>query len=175
LERISGPGKYREVKAERHVQEEDVLSTFDPYGTNIYKGMKVGDDHLVTELETMSKAGVKVGFKKRKKMSSTSSSTNSIKEEEVKIKVEIDDREPASSSSGSSETQNYDSNVYIKSEIKEEASPRVKIEPVPPPPLSAEEQARAAEKVEERKRMAEKISFNFGGPRRNRQAFDEKA
>lgn len=166
LERISGPGKYREVKVERHVQEEDVLSTFDPYGTNIYKGMKVGDDHLQTELETMSKAGVKVGFKKRKKMSAISSS--SVKEEEVKIKVEKDDREPASLSSGSSETQNCDSQIHIKSEIKEEV--RVKIEP----PLSADEQARVDQIVEERKRMAEKISFNFGG-RRSRQTFDEKA
>jgi hypothetical protein len=76
------------VKGERHVQEEDVLSTFDPYGTNIYKGMKVGDDHLQTELETMTKKGEKIGFKKRKKMSTTAS-----KEGDVKIKLEkgIDD------------------------------------------------------------------------------------
>lgn len=163
------------MKAERHVQEEDVLSTFDPYGTNIYKGMKVGDDHLQTELETMTKKGEKIGFKKRKKMS-TNASSSSIKEGDVKIKLErgIDDRESVPSSSALSETHNHVPEVYIKSEIKEEVSVKVENRVNVKVELSAEEQARIAEKVEERKRMAEKISFNFGGPRRSRQAFDDK-
>lgn len=163
------------MKAERHIQEEDVLSTFDPYGTNVYKGMKVGDDHLQTELEIMSKKGEKVGFKKRKKMgtsatkvvseadSSLSTSNTRFIEGDVKIKLEkfSDEKDPILPSFALSQTEKIcESQVYIKSEIKVEAS--VKVE------LSVEEQAIMSEKVEERKRMAEKISFNFGGPRRRR-------
>ena len=47
------------------------MSTFDPYGTNMYKGMKVNDDEGLQENQTMSKKGEKVGFKKRKKISSS--------------------------------------------------------------------------------------------------------
>ena len=145
--------------------------------------MKVGDDHLQTEMETMSKAGEKVGFKKRKKMTTSVTrvmsetdhilltSNSRIIDGNVKIKLERnpDEKESDSSLLLSERETNKFPKVYIKSEMKMEANikpdPSVKLE------LTAEEQFRKAEKVEERKRMAEKISFNFSEPRRMRKDF----
>lgn len=67
--------QYREVQSTGSVvQEEDVMSTFDPYGTNLYKGMRVAGDvgQGQEEVETMAKKGEKVGFKKRKKAGTSS-------------------------------------------------------------------------------------------------------
>ena len=77
------------------------MSTFDPYGTNMYKGMKVNDDEGRQEFQTMSKRGEKVGFKKRKKIgttvpsvaingSSSSISNNNSNRNEVKSDVSSD-------------------------------------------------------------------------------------
>lgn len=43
------------------------MSTFDPYGTSIYKGRRVNQDQGNDEVVTMAKKGEVVGFKKRKK------------------------------------------------------------------------------------------------------------
>lgn len=65
--------QYREVLSTASgVQEEDVMSTFDPYGTNLYKGMRVLNDQGQENVETMAKKGEIVGFKKRKKAGSSS-------------------------------------------------------------------------------------------------------
>ena len=50
------------------------MSTFDPYGTNLYKGMRVVSDQGPgqDDVETMAKKGEKVGFKKRKKAGGSS-------------------------------------------------------------------------------------------------------
>ena len=67
------------------------MSTFDPYGTSMYKGMRVGDGESHRELQTMTKKGEKVGFKKRKKMGtsvvtgSSSSSSSSSSNDNVHI------------------------------------------------------------------------------------------
>ena len=75
------------------------MSTFDPYGTNMYKGMKVNDDEGLQEFQTMSKRGEKVGFKKRKKICTTvpsvaingsASSNNNSNRNEVKSDVSSD-------------------------------------------------------------------------------------
>ena len=103
------------------------MSTFDPYGTNMYKGMKVNDDEGRQEFQTMSKRGEKVGFKKRKKIGTTvpsvaingSSSSSSISSNsnsnsnrnEVKIKNEV-----------KSDVSSDDCNVYIKVEKCEHSS-----------------------------------------------------
>ena len=93
------------------------MSTFDPYGTNMYKGMKVNDDEGRQEFQTMSKRGEKVGFKKRKKIcttvpsvaingsASSSSSNSSSNRNEVKIKNEV-----------KSDVSSDGCNVYIKVE-----------------------------------------------------------
>ena len=91
------------------------MSTFDPYGTNMYKGMKVNDDEGRQEFQTMSKRGEKVGFKKRKKIGTTvpsvaingsaSSSSSNNDRNEVKIKNEV-----------KSDVSSDGCNVYIKVE-----------------------------------------------------------
>ena len=92
------------------------MSTFDPYGTNMYKGMKVNDDEGRQEFQTMSKRGEKVGFKKRKKIGTTvpsvaingsasSSSSSNSNRNEVKIKNEV-----------KSDVSSDGCNVYIKVE-----------------------------------------------------------
>ena len=52
------------------------MGTYDPYGTNVYKGVAVEEDRGVDEETTMRK-GEKVLFKKRKKAGSGSGSSNS--------------------------------------------------------------------------------------------------
>jgi hypothetical protein len=54
------------------------MSTFDPYGTNLYKGMRVVNDQGQDDVETMAKKGEKVGFKKRKKAGSSSAAEDGV-------------------------------------------------------------------------------------------------
>lgn len=60
---------------------DSALSTYDPYGTNTYKGMYLGDDQQARapEMESLSK-GATVGFKKRK--ISKSSATKAFKNDD---------------------------------------------------------------------------------------------
>jgi hypothetical protein len=135
------------------VQEEDVMSTFDPYGTNLYKGMRVVNDQGQgqDDVETMAKKGEKVGFKKRKKAGSSSAAEDRGAGSSASCLVPVN-REPGPSSGISSgvgtssvprdtkiksESGTLDQNpqptingVYIKQEIKLE--PHVKLEDLDP-------------------------------------------
>lgn len=73
------PLQYRQVTSSSSggiVNDEDAMGTYDPYGTNIYKGVAVGEDRGVDVEESTMRKGEKVGFKKRKKAGSGSGTSN---------------------------------------------------------------------------------------------------
>ena len=139
--------QYHEVKSSgTGTQEEDVMSTFDPYGTNVYKGMRVADDDgsQNQNIETMCKKGEKVGFKKRKKTgtgdigtdarANTSSSGSSSSGG--------NSHENRNSDSGASRNSSYHSNSDIKIKIEKNSStlPPSHLPFLPPPTTRIEEQ-----------------------------------
>ena len=152
------------------------MSTFDPYGTNMYKGMKVNDDEGLQENQTMSKKGEKVGFKKRKKIGSSVSN------------VTINGSNSSSSSSSRNEEKSDISrngcNISIKIErnhhsdeiqIKEESN--FSISSLPPADVSRDRLTDAVIKTEiklepkiELLLPAVKMSFGFNATKKLRKS-----
>ena len=152
------------------------MSTFDPYGTNMYKGMKVNDDEGHQENQTMSKKGEKVGFKKRKKIGSSVSN------------VTINGSNSSSSSSSRNEEKSDISrngcNISIKIErnhhsdeiqIKEESN--FSISSLPPADVSRDRLTDAVIKTEiklepkiELLLPAVKMSFGFNATKKLRKS-----
>ena len=164
------------------------MSTFDPYGTNMYKGMKVNDDEGRQEFQTMSKRGEKVGFKKRKKIgttvpsvaingSSSSISNNNSNRNEVKIRNEV---KSDVSSDGCNvhikvEKCDHSSNVLQKDniQIKEEKFSSLSSQPLEnvPTDQSTDVELKTEIKLEpkiESSIPAVKISFGFNAMKKLR-------
>jgi hypothetical protein len=78
------------------------MSTFDPYGTSIYKGRRVNQDQGNDEVVTMAKKGEIVGFKKRKKSGMAANTVTDGHHNDTDLS--LNDSSSSSSSSGRSST-----------------------------------------------------------------------
>jgi hypothetical protein len=77
------------------------MSTFDPYGTSIYKGRRVNQDQGNDEVVTMAKKGEVVGFKKRKKCGMAANTVTDGRHNDTDLSLNASS---SSSSSGRSST-----------------------------------------------------------------------
>ena len=140
--------QYHAVQSsDKNVQEEDVMNTFDPYGTKMYKGMSVRDDEGRQGEEVMTKVGEKVGFKKRKKMgtagggsggevSSNSSSSSSNSNSNGNHSSGSIGSSSSSSGRNGSKNSGIEDQVKIKIEKVDAHYPaQPATYPPPPPPL----------------------------------------
>jgi hypothetical protein len=98
------------------------MSTFDPYGTSIYKGRRVNQDQGNDEVVTMAKKGEVVGFKKRKKSGMAANTVNDGRHNDTDLSLNA-----SSSSSGRSSAHietthpvSMSQNVHIKTEKRED-------------------------------------------------------
>ena len=100
------------------------MSTFDPYGTSIYKGRRVNQDQGNDEVVTMAKKGEVVGFKKRKKSGMAANTVNDGRHNDTDLSLNASS---SSSSSGRSSAHietthsvSISRNVHIKTEKLED-------------------------------------------------------
>lgn len=100
------------------------MSTFDPYGTSIYKGRRVNQDQGNDEVVTLAKKGEVVGFKKRKKSGMAANTVTDGRHNDTDLSLNASS---SSSSSGRSSAHieithsvSISQNVRIKTEKLED-------------------------------------------------------
>lgn len=90
------------------------MGTYDPYGTNMYKGVAVGEDRGVDVEESTMRKGEKVGFKKRKKAGfGSGSGTSNLNSVTVKKEI-IQDSAHRLSGHSARNNDNDDNNSGVR-------------------------------------------------------------
>ena len=99
------------------------MSTFDPYGTSIYKGRRVNQDQGNDEVVTMAKKGEVVGFKKRKKSGMAANTVSDGRHDDTDLSSSSSSSSSSSGGGGGSSTHivstnfiNKPQDIHIKTE-----------------------------------------------------------
>lgn len=147
------------------------MSTFDPYGTSIYKGRRVNQDQGNDEVVTMAKKGEVVGFKKRKKSGIVANTVTDGRHNDADLSLNASS---SGSSSGRSSTHieatnsvSMPQNVHIKTENLEDtetASKQRDLDEVIKTEIKQEPSIESGT-------SGVKTSFSFNGSRKQRKSY----